>query len=57
MHQRDLQDRQQLVTPDVFQNGDESEDSEDHLDTTLEENPDRQESQKAQDPEAQGELN
>ena len=31
-----LQERQQLATPEDFQNGNESEDSEDHLNVTLE---------------------
>ena len=56
-YERDIQERQQLVTPDVFKNGNESEDSEDHLNATLEEIPNVDEPNDAQDPEDSGEHN
>ena len=56
-YEREIQERQQLATPDEFQNGSESEDSEDHLDATLEEIPSVDEPNNAQDPEDLGEHN
>ena len=56
-YERDIQERQQLVTPDGFQNGNESEDSEDHLNATLEEIPNAGDPNEIQDPEDSGEHN
>ena len=55
-YERHLQERQ-LATPEEFQNGSESEDSEDHLDATLEEIPSVDGPNNEQSPEDLGEHN
>ena len=55
-YERHLQERQQLATPEDFQNGNESEDSEDHLNATLEINSAAGADQQ-QNPEDLGEQN
>ena len=56
-YERHLQERQQLATPEEFQNGSESENSEDHFDATLEEIPSVDEPNNEQSPEDLGEHN
>ena len=56
-YERRLQERQQLATPEEFQNGSESEDSEDHLNATLEEITSVDGANNEQSPEDLGEHN
>ena len=54
-YERRLQERQQLATPEDFQNGNESEDSEDHLNVTLEQINNEARVDQQQNPEDLGE--
>ena len=54
-YERRLQERQQLATPEDFQNGNESEDSEDHLNITLEQINNEEGADQQQSPEDSGE--
>ena len=56
-YERHLQERQQLATPEDFQNGNESEDSEDHLNATLEQITSDAGADHEQNPEDLGEQN